>query len=170
MSRPVLRAVIRPVRGSGARCLLQGDRQLRARTKNTPVGRSSVVVYGLCQRRGRGDTILSLGLMICFYYGLTAFAATFYFRYELTRSVKSFLLKGVAPFVGGLTLAAIFVQLVIDTTDPEYGSGGSIFGLGTVFVLGVGVLLLGAVFMVFWQAREPAFFRGEVLKRETPPH
>ena len=116
------------------------------------------------------DTILSLGLMICFYYGLTAFAATFYFRYELTRSVKSFLLKGVAPFVGGLTLAAIFVQLVIDTTDPEYGSGGSIFGLGTVFVLGVGVLLLGVVFMVFWQAREPAFFRGEVLKRETPPH
>ena len=115
------------------------------------------------------DTILSLGLMICFYYGLTAFAATYYFRHELTRNVKSFLLKGVAPFVGGLTLAAIFVQLVIDTTDPEYGSGGSIFGLGTVFVLGVGVLLLGAVFMFIWQAREPAFFRGEVLKRDTPP-
>ena len=115
------------------------------------------------------DTILSLGLMICFYYGLTAFAATYYFRHELTRSAKSFLLKGVAPFVGGLTLAAIFVQLVIDTTDPEYGSGGSILGLGTVFVLGVGVLLLGAVFMFIWQAREPAFFRGEVLKRDTPP-
>ena len=29
------------------------------------------------------DTILSLGLMICFYYGLTAFAATWYFRHEL---------------------------------------------------------------------------------------
>jgi hypothetical protein len=30
------------------------------------------------------DTILSLGLMICFYYGLTAFAAAWYFRKELT--------------------------------------------------------------------------------------
>ena len=38
-----------------------------------------------------------------------------------------------------------------------------------MFVLGVGVLLLGAVFMFVWQVREPAFFRGEVLKRDTPP-
>ena len=69
--------------------------------------------------------------------------------------MKSFLLKGVAPLLGGLTLAAVFVRLVIDTADPEYGSGGSIFGLGTVFVLGVGVLALGAVVMVFWQLRAP---------------
>ena len=62
----------------------------------------------------------------------------------------------------------MFVQLVIDTTDPEYGSGGAIFGLGTVFVLGVGVLALGAVIMVVWQIRAPEFFRGEVLKRDTP--
>ena len=55
---------------------------------------------------------------------------------------------------------------MIDTADPAYGSGGSIFGLGTVFVLGVGVLALGAVLMVVWQARAPAFFRGEVLSRE----
>ena len=114
------------------------------------------------------DTILSLGLMICFYYGLTAFAATWYFRHEIMRDAKSFILKGVAPLIGGLTLAAIFVQLVIDTTDPAYGSGGSIFGLGTVFVLGVGVLALGAVVMVAWQVRAPEFFRGEVLKRDTP--
>jgi amino acid transporter len=114
------------------------------------------------------DTILSLGLMICFYYGLTAFAAAWYFRNELRRDVKSFLLKGVAPVLGGLTLAAIFVRLVIDTTDPEYGSGGSVFGLGTVFVLGVGVLAFGAVLMLAWQVRAPAFFRGEVLKRDTP--
>jgi amino acid transporter len=114
------------------------------------------------------DTILSLGLMICFYYGLTAFAAVWYFRKELTLGVKAFLLKGVAPLLGGLMLAAVFVKLVIDTKDPEYGSGGSIFGLGTVFVLGVGVLLLGVVVMFVWQARSPAFFRGETLKKDTP--
>jgi hypothetical protein len=114
------------------------------------------------------DTILSLGLMICFYYGLTAFAATWYFRKELTLGIKELLLKGVAPLLGGLSLAAIFVKLVIDTTDPEYGSGGSILGLGTVFVLGVGVLLLGVVVMFYWQARSPAFFRGETLVHDTP--
>jgi amino acid transporter len=114
------------------------------------------------------DTILSLGLMICFYYGLTAFAAAWYFRRELTLGVREFLLKGVAPVLGGLMLAAVFVKLVIDTTDPEYGSGGSILGLGTVFVLGVGVLLVGVIVMFVWQARSPAFFRGETLKRDTP--
>jgi amino acid transporter len=113
------------------------------------------------------DTILSLGLMICFYYGLTAFAAAWYFRREL-QGPKALLLKGVLPIVGGLTLAAIFVKLVIDTVDPEYGSGGSVFGLGTVFVLGVGVLALGLVVMFVWQARAGAFFRGETLKHDTP--
>ena len=34
--------------------------------------------------------------------------------------------------------------------------------------IGVGVLVLGAVVMVVWQARQPAFFRGETLKRDTP--
>jgi len=71
--------------------------------------------------------------------------------------------------LGGLTLAAVFVKLVIDTTDPEYGSGGSVFGLGTVFVLGVGLLLLGVVVMFISQARSPAFFRGETLKQDTRP-
>jgi amino acid transporter len=113
------------------------------------------------------DTILSLGLMICFYYGLTAFASAWYFRRELT-SFKAILLKGVAPVLGGLTLAFVFVKLVVDTSDPEYGSGGSVFGLGTVFVLGVGVLLLGVVIMIVSQAREPSFFRGETLKQDTP--
>jgi amino acid transporter len=114
------------------------------------------------------DTILSLGLMICFYYGLTAFAATWYFRKELALGVKELLLKGVAPLLGGLTLAAVFVKLVIDTNDPEYGSGGSIFGLGTVFVLGVGVIVLGVLVMFVWQAQSPAFFRGETLKHDAP--
>ena len=76
---------------------------------------------------------------------------------------------GPTVSVGGAQMPATFLVGLIDTTDPVYGSGGSIFGLGTVFVLGVGVLLLGAVFMFFWQAREPAFFRGGVLKRDTPP-
>jgi amino acid transporter len=134
-------------------------------------GIGTAVFYGVMTIASENvlvDTILSLGLMICFYYGLTAFAAAWYFRKELTLGVRELLLKGVAPVLGGLMLAAVFVKLVIDTTDPEYGSGGSIFGLGTVFVLGVGVLLVGVIVMFVWQARSPAFFRGETLKQDTP--
>jgi hypothetical protein len=35
-------------------------------------------------------------------------------------------------------------------------------------VLGLGALLLGVVVMFAWQARSPAFFRGETLKHDAP--
>ena len=72
------------------------------------------------------------------------------------------------PLLGGLTLAAIFFMLCFDSVDPAYGSGGSILGLGSVFVIGVGLLLVGVVVMFVWQARAPAFFRGETLRHDTP--
>ena len=114
------------------------------------------------------DTIYALGLMICFYYGLTAFAAVWYFRRELGRGIGDLFLKGVFPLLGGLTLAALFFKLCFDSVDPAYGSGGSILGVGSVFVIGVGLLLVGVVVMFVWQARAPAFFRGETLRHDTP--
>ena len=41
------------------------------------------------------DSIAALGLMIAFYYGLTGFACTIYYRRELLRSVKTFFCIGV---------------------------------------------------------------------------
>jgi hypothetical protein len=46
------------------------------------------------------DSIAALGLMIAFYYGITGFACTIYYRRQLTRSLKSFLLIGVGPTLG----------------------------------------------------------------------
>ncbi len=114
------------------------------------------------------DTIYALGLMICFYYGLTAFACVWYFRHDLRRSARDLWVKGVMPLLGGLILAAVFVQTAVDTLDPAYGSGSSVFGLGSVFVIGIGLLVLGAVLMLVWRARHPAFFRGETLRQDTP--
>jgi len=115
------------------------------------------------------DTIYALGLMIAFYYGLTAFACVWYFRKELTRSLRDFVFKGLFPGLGGVLLTMVFIQTAVDTWDPAYGYGGSVFGIGTVFLIGVGVLLLGVVLMVLWERRAPAFFRGETLKTDTPP-
>ncbi|UGY93872.1 APC family permease [Streptomyces gobiensis] len=114
------------------------------------------------------DTIYALGLMICFYYALTAYACVWYFRRDLTRSVRDAVYKGVLPLLGAVLLSAVFVQTMVDMWDPAYGTGSAIAGVGSVFVIGVGVLLLGVVLMLVMQRRSPAFFRGEVLTRDTP--
>ncbi|MFE5672913.1 APC family permease [Agromyces sp. NPDC056523] len=111
------------------------------------------------------DTITTLGMMICFYYGLTAFAAVWYFRKTWFRSVREFFFTLLFPLVGGVILAVLFFTTLIDSMDPEYGSGSHLFGLGLVFILGMVVLLTGIVIMI-WQAfKRPAFFRGETLSR-----
>jgi amino acid transporter len=106
------------------------------------------------------DSIAALGLMIAFYYGLTGFACTIYYRHQLTQSLKTFMLIGVGPTLGGLILAGIFGKSVYDLSKPENSeSGDSWFGLGPPLVIGVGFLLIGAVLMVLWRVRHPEFFR-----------
>lgn len=114
------------------------------------------------------DTIYALGLMICFYYALTAFACAWYFKAELRRSARDFTFKGLFPLLGGVLLSAVFMKTLIDMWNPAYGSGSSVFGVGSVFVIGVGLLLVGVVIMLLMGRRSPAFFRGEILNRETP--
>ena len=48
------------------------------------------------------DTILALGLMICFYYGLTAIACAWYFRNSVFSSVRNFMLRLLCPVLGGV--------------------------------------------------------------------
>lgn len=114
------------------------------------------------------DTVESLGLMICFYYGLTAFACVWYFRHEYRLGFAPLLMKGLLPLAGGAMLAAMFLQLAVATFDPAYGSGGAILGVGTVFAIGVGILMIGALLMLVWRFRAPEFFRGHTLRHDTP--
>jgi amino acid transporter len=113
------------------------------------------------------DTILTLGIMICFYYGVTAFACVWFFRREVFSSVRAFLLKLLAPLVGGIILAVIFVTTLIDSTDPEYGSGSEIGGVGLVFILAMVLFIAGIVLMLIMRAVNPAFFKGKTLVRGT---
>jgi amino acid transporter len=106
------------------------------------------------------DSIAALGLMIAFYYGMTGFACTVYYRRRLTESVKSFLLIGVGPTLGGLILTAIFVKSCVDLSKPENSeSGDSWFGLGPPLVIGLGFLLLGVVLMLLWRIEHKEFFK-----------
>jgi amino acid transporter len=108
------------------------------------------------------DSIAALGLMIAFYYGMTGFACTVYYRRRLTESAKSFFLIGVGPTLGGLMLTAIFVKSCYDLSKPENSeSGDSWFGLGPPLVIGVGFLVLGVILMLLWRIEHKAFFRGK---------
>ncbi|MFI6846829.1 hypothetical protein [Kitasatospora sp. NPDC050467] len=60
-----------------------------------------------------------------------------------------------------MLLSAVFLQTLTDAWDPEYG-------IGSVFVIGVGILLLGGVLMTWYGAHRPEFFRGETLRKDTP--
>jgi len=113
------------------------------------------------------DTILTRGMMICFYYGVTAFACVWYFRSEAFSNARAFFLKFLAPLIGGVILSVIFVTTVIDSTNPDYGSGSSIGGVGLVFVLAMVLFSSGIVLMLVQRRANPSFFQGKTLTKGT---
>lgn len=107
------------------------------------------------------DAITGLGFQIAFYYGLTGFACVIYFRHELTKSVRNFILVGVAPLLGGLMLTGIFIKAFHDynTTSLKVNYTHGVAGFGTPVVIGVGGLLVGAILMIFASGAYREFFR-----------
>ncbi|WP_304116875.1 APC family permease [Mycolicibacterium bacteremicum] len=114
------------------------------------------------------DTIAALGIMICWYYGITAFACVWFFRRELFTSAHNIVFKFLFPLLGGIMLATVFVIAIGESMNPENGSGAAICGIGLVFFIGFGILALGAVLMLVMRARRPDFFLGRTLRRDTP--
>jgi amino acid transporter len=114
------------------------------------------------------DTIYSIGIMICFYYGLTAFACIWFFRNELFHDLSSIMFKFLLPLLGGIGLAFVFVITLRDSFSPDYGSGASVGGVGLVFVLGVGLILSGLLIIAWWRSKDPEFFIGDTLQTDTP--
>jgi len=114
------------------------------------------------------DTILSLGLAIAYYYAITGYACVWFFRRRLFESVRSFVFVFLFPLLGALLLTGAFVYSAIDMLDPDYGYT-VLFGVGGVFVVGVGSLAVGVLLMVVWALvpRSRPFFRGESLNRDT---
>ncbi len=113
------------------------------------------------------DTITALGMMICFYYSLTAFACVWYFRHSLFDSVRHFLMRGLCPLLGGGILSVIFLQTAYDSASPSFGSGSHVGGLGLVFVIAMIITLLGLGLMMLSRLRAPAFFLGMTLQRHA---
>jgi amino acid transporter len=119
------------------------------------------------------DSIASIGLAITFYYALTGYSSVWYFRRDLTDSARDFFFKGLLPLLGAIILTWVFAQSLLSLSDPVNNYSvlpGPLSGIGAAFLLGVGGLLLGAVFMVWLATRSfnKPFFGGETLTRDTP--
>jgi amino acid transporter len=120
-----------------------------------------LVLGALTQGRVAGDAILAIGLLITFYYPLVGFTCVWRFRRELTRSTRDLLLKGILPGVGSLVLLFVFFRSAWDMRAPDYGTT-SFGGVGGVFLLGIGTIVLGVLAMLVWNAVRPEFFRSRL--------
>jgi len=120
------------------------------------------------------DSVTALGLMVAFYYGLTGFTCIWYYRKSLSKSARNLWMQGILPLLGGLILFCILGYSLWYDWNPNnsYTSFTLPFPphwhMGGVFLIGVGVFIVGVILMFVWAAMRPAFFRGQVLTRETP--
>ena len=105
------------------------------------------------------DSIAALGLLIAFYYAMTGYTCVWQFRRELTRSPRQLMVKGVLPLVGALILTLCFAKSAHDMYAADYGNT-SFLGVGGVFLLGIGSLVLGVLVMIACEAGDNTFFRG----------
>lgn len=133
------------------------------------MGASALVFYlvlSFASQNTLADSISSLGLAVAFYYGITAFSCVWYFRRTLFDSARNFFMRGLFPLLGGIAMTWAFVKSAIDMINPDYGST-SVGGIGGVFILGVGMLVLGVPLMLACCAADSDFFRGKTLDAHT---
>lgn len=112
------------------------------------------------------DTILSVSIAVCTFYVVAAASCALYFHRTAFSHWKTALSQVILPASAAIVLTAVAILQAWHMLDPEYGSSGSIGGVGAVFVIGVMTLLFGVLLMMLWNLRAPAFFRGETLPPE----
>jgi amino acid transporter len=120
------------------------------------------------------DAVTGIGILIAFYYGVTGFACTWYYRRELTNSAADFFLKGLIPFLGGLMLWVGLVLTAVQDWKPinSYVVWSMHFAphwqIGFAFLLGIGSLVVGLILMAISMPIFRDFFAGRSLNRNTP--
>jgi amino acid transporter len=143
------------------------------------MGAVSIVLYVVMNQLSSGnsvivDSVSALGTMIAFYYGLTGFTCAWYYRDTLRSSARNLWIRGILPFLGGLILLGCLIYNLWHYWNPANCSTvwnmpfAPHWHIGGVFLLDFGALALGVVLMFVYKAFRPAYFRGEVLNRDTP--
>ncbi|QTI71642.1 APC family permease [Gordonia polyisoprenivorans] len=124
------------------------------------------LVLSIASQNTLADSIASLGLAVAFYYGITAYSSVWYFRRTLFSSARNFFMRGLFPLLGGAAMTWAFLKSAIDMFNPDYGYT-SVGPVGGVFILGVGMLVLGIPLMLACFAQRREFFQGKTLTATT---
>jgi amino acid transporter len=115
-----------------------------------------------------GDTISALGFAVVFYYGFTGLACAVYFRRDLLKSARNFVLAGLIPVVGGIMMAYVGIKAYsyYNTAGNNYSK--PVLGIQTPIFVGIGGLILGVVLMFASWPFFPQFFRRRWLEAADP--
>jgi amino acid transporter len=142
------------------------------------MGLVSIILYVILNYISAGtvisDAVSALGVMIAFYYGLTGFSCVWYYRHTLTQNARNLWFRGILPLLGGLMLFGAlgynlyFYWKPANSYTTWHMSFWPHWNIGGVFIIDAITVLIGIVLMVVYASIRPAFFRGEVLNRDTP--
>ena len=142
------------------------------------MGGVSILLYVVMNSVSNGnavieDSVSALGVWIAFYYGLTGLSCFWYYRSTLGESAKTLWLRGILPLVGWAMLwFAMFWAFWYYWHPNNCYTSWNVpiihWEVGGVFLLDAGTVLLGLILMVVYARLRPAYFRGEVLNRDTP--
>ena len=122
------------------------------------------------------DAVTAIGLYIAFYYGLTGFACTWYYRKTLLSSQRNLWMQGILPTLGGLLMYgaggwSIWADWDV-ATQNSYTSWLMPFWphwyIGGVFVIAFLAALAGLICGITMRVTSPPFFKKETLTRATP--
>jgi amino acid transporter len=108
-----------------------------------------------------GDTISALGFAVVFYYGFTGLACGVYFRRDLFKSARNFVLAGLIPLVGAGLMGYVGVKAFSYYNKAGNNYSHALLGIQTPILVGIGGLIVGVVLMF---ASWP-FFTGYFSRR-----
>jgi len=153
-------------------------RFLTPTTSTLTMGGISIALYVTMNYVSSGnaviqDSVSALGVWIAFYYGLTGLSCAWYYRSTLRESQRNLWLRGILPLAGWAMLWFAMGWAFWYYWNPvncytSWNMPITHWQIGGVFLLDFGAVLLGIVLMFVYASLRPAFFRGEVLNRDTP--
>jgi amino acid transporter len=119
------------------------------------------------------DSVSALGVWIAFYYGLTGLECVWFYRHTLRESPRNLWLRGILPGVGWLILWfamgwAFWYYYRPGNSYTTWTMPLTHLHMGGVFVLDISGVIIGIILMVVYARLRPAYFRGEVLNKDTP--
>ena len=144
------------------------------------MGGVSIVLYVVMNYLSSGTASSSTrsprsGAMIAFYYGLTGFACVWYYRATLGESARNLWMRGILPLLGGLILLGCLIYNLWLLLEPgqllhhvDAAVRAALAHRGRLPPRRRCAAASGWCSMFTYRALRPAFFRGEVLNRDTP--